>query len=670
MNSSIKIPLPVNEPIWSYAPGTAPRKELKEQLQKMLSDRIEIPLVIGGREIRTGDLGDCRCPHDREHLLGQYHKAGPVEVEMAVEASRRAWRDWSEMDWVSRASIFLKAAELLATKYRYILNGATMLGQSKTAYQAEIDSACELIDFYRFNPYFMAQIYGQQPESSPGTWNYVDYRALEGFVFAVTPFNFTSIAGNLPAAPALMGNTVLWKPASSAVYSAYFVTRLWAEAGLPDGVINFIPGSGAGVGTPVLEKTDLAGIHFTGSTAVFSGMWKFVGDHIRAYKSYPRLVGETGGKDFVFIHASADVDAAATALIRGAFEYQGQKCSAASRAYIPQSLWPSIRERLLDEIRTIRMGDITDFSNFMGAVIDKTAFDTIVGYLEYARKSPEAEILIGGGCDDSRGYFIETHGGPHHQPAFQADDGRDLRPRADRVCIRRRGLRRHAGTVPHRIGLCSYGRRYGHRPRGRHPGERGAEACRRELLHKRQTDRGRGRPATLRRRRGLGHERQGRFPHQFAPMDERPGGEGDLPSARGLQVSVHEREIADIAFPEETVANRALQTRIPAGTRKAYGKRNFEPREERKPYGSAVFHQPGKHLRRSQLQTSRRGPGKRRGDLGLGRGGKALHGLSVLVFGRQPGALPSQNPGRRRRAGEKTDPDFPGLPKRSARPVL
>ena len=407
MNSLVKIPLPVNEPILSYAPGTAPRNDLKEQLRKMLADRVEIPLIIGGQEIRTGDLGDCRCPHDRNHLLGRYHKAGPKEVEMAITAAAKAWREWSEMDWVSRAAIFLKAAELLVTKYRHVLNGATMLGQSKTAHQAEIDSACELIDFYRFNPYFMGQIYGQQPESAPGTWNYVDYRALEGFVFAVTPFNFTSIAGNLPAAPALMGNTVLWKPASSAVYSAYFISRLWAEAGLPDGVINFIPGSGAAVSTPVLEHPDLAGIHFTGSTAVFSGMWRFVGEHIRAYRSYPRLVGETGGKDFVFVHASADVDASATALIRGAFEYQGQKCSAASRAYIPRSLWPAIRQRLADEIATIRMGDITDFSNYMGAVIDKTAFDTIVGYVEYARNSSEAEILAGGGHDDTRGYFIE-----------------------------------------------------------------------------------------------------------------------------------------------------------------------------------------------------------------------------------------------------------------------
>lgn len=407
INALTRVPLPANEPVLSYAPGTPERKALKDQLNKMLSEEIEIPLIIGGKEMRTGDLGDCRCPHDHRHRLGRYHKAGAKEVDMAVAAAKASWRDWSELDWMSRAAVFLRAAELLATKYRFILNAATMLGQSKTAHQAEIDSACELIDFYRFNPYYMAQIYSQQPDSAPGTWNYMDYRALEGFVFAVTPFNFTSIAGNLPTSPAMMGNTVLWKPASSAVYSAYYLTLLWKEAGLPDGVINFIPGSGRFVGDPVLEKTDLAGVHFTGSTAVFQGMWKTIGANIMNYRNYPRIVGETGGKDFVFVHASADVDIVVTALIRGAFEYQGQKCSAASRAYIPDNLWPAIKTRLLDELRTVKMGDITDFSNFMGAVIDEAAFTSIVEYIEYAKKSGEAEILSGGGYDKSMGYFIE-----------------------------------------------------------------------------------------------------------------------------------------------------------------------------------------------------------------------------------------------------------------------
>jgi len=406
-NAIVRVPLPFNEKIYNYAPGSPEREALKAQLKKMLSEEIEIPLIIGGKEVHTGNLADCRCPHDHKHILARYHKAGPDEIDKAVEAAKKAWKDWSEMDWVSRASVFLRAAELLATKYRYILNAATMLVQSKTAHQAEIDSACELIDFYRFNPYYMSRIYTQQPDSSPSTWNYMEYRALEGFVFAVTPFNFTSITGNLPTSPAMMGNCVLWKPASSAVYSAYFLKELWKEAGLPDGVINFIPGPGRYVGDPVLEKPDLAGIHFTGSTVVFQSMWKTIGASIMNYRSYPRIVGETGGKDFIFVHASAEPEAVLTALLRGAFEYQGQKCSAASRAYIPSNLWPSLKQRMLDEIKTIKMGDVTDFTNFMGAIIDKLAYDSIVEYIEYAKKSSEAEIICGGNYDDSKGYFIE-----------------------------------------------------------------------------------------------------------------------------------------------------------------------------------------------------------------------------------------------------------------------
>ncbi len=407
INALVKIPTPFNEPVLSYAPGTPERKALKDQLAKMLSQQVEIPLLIGGKEVKSGDVGECRCPHDHGHILAKYHKAGAAEVEMAVEAAQTAWRDWSEMDWMSRAAIFLRAAELLATKYRFILNAATMLNQSKTAHQAEIDSACEVIDFYRFNPYYMSRIYAEQSESVPAVWNSMEFRALEGFVFAVSPFNFTAIAANLPTAPAMMGNTVLWKPASSAVYSSYFLTRLWKEAGLPDGVINFIPGSGRYVGDPVLEKPGLAGVHFTGSTSVFQGMWKTIGANIIKYRTYPRIVGETGGKDFIFVHASADVDSVVTALIRGAFEYQGQKCSAASRAYIPDDLWPAVQERMVDELKTIRMGDVTDFSNFMSAVIDEPAFDSIVEYIEYAKKSSEAEFVFGGKYDKSKGYFIE-----------------------------------------------------------------------------------------------------------------------------------------------------------------------------------------------------------------------------------------------------------------------
>jgi 1-pyrroline-5-carboxylate dehydrogenase len=407
MNAIIDIPTPFNEPVFSFAPGSPEKRALKKQLEKMLGEEIEIPLIIGGKEVKTGDFADCRCPHDHKHLLGRYHKAGPKELDMAVKEAKKAWKGWSEMSWTSRAAIFLRAAELLATKYRDVLNASTMLGQSKTAHQAEIDSACELIDFYRFNPYYMSQIYAQQPDSSTDTWNYMEYRALEGFIFAVTPFNFTSIAGNLPTSPAMMGNTVLWKPASSAVYSAYFLALLWKEAGLPDGVINFIPGPGRHIGDPVLEKPELAGVHFTGSTSVFQGMWKTISANLMKYKSYPRIVGETGGKDFVFVHASADPEAVVIALLRGAFEYQGQKCSAASRAYIPSNLWPSIRDGLLKEVNSIKMGDITDFTNFIGAVIDKPAFDSIVEYIEYAKKSKEAEIIQGGAYDGSKGYFIE-----------------------------------------------------------------------------------------------------------------------------------------------------------------------------------------------------------------------------------------------------------------------
>ncbi len=419
MNGVIKIPRPANEPVMIFAPGSPEKESLKAELRRMLDEEIEIPLIIGGKEIATGNFADCRCPHDHNHVLGRYHKAGPDEIILAIEEAKKAWKGWSEMDWISRASIFLRAAELLAKKYRDVLNASTMLGQSKTVHQAEIDAACELIDFYRYNPYYMQKIYEEQPDSSHGVWNYVEYRALEGFVFAVTPFNFTSIAGNLPTSPAMMGNVVLWKPASSAVYSAYFIMQLLREAGVPDGVINFIPGPGRYVGDPVLEKADLAGVHFTGSTAVFQDMWKTIGSSIMNYKTYPRIVGETGGKDFVFVHSSTDVEAAVTALIRGAYEYQGQKCSAASRAYIPADIWPAFKDQLIDELKTLKMGDPTDFSNFMAAVIDKAAFDSIVEYIEFAKNSETAQIIFGGDYDDSNGYFIAPTvvvvTDPHHK---------------------------------------------------------------------------------------------------------------------------------------------------------------------------------------------------------------------------------------------------------------
>ena len=407
-NSIPNVPKPINEPIMSYAPGSSERASLKARLKELLRREIEIPLVIGGKRVKTGSLGDCRCPHDHAHLLGRYHKAGPTEIERAVSAARKAWPEWSRMPWNERAAIFLRAAELLAGPWRETLNAATMLAQSKNAFQAEIDSACELIDFWRFNPWYAQAIYAQQPPYSPtGTWNYVEQRPLEGFVFAVTPFNFTSIAGNLPTAPAMMGNTVLWKPASSAVYSAWYLIELLREAGLPHGVINFVPGSGGSVGDPVLASPELAGIHFTGSTAVFQGMWTTVGRNIARYHGYPRIVGETGGKDFVVAHSSADVDALAVGLTRGAFEYQGQKCSAASRAYVPKSLWPKLRNRLYGMLDSLKMGDVQDFSNFINAVIDRASYESITAYIKQAKRAAGARVDYGGGFDDKVGYYVQ-----------------------------------------------------------------------------------------------------------------------------------------------------------------------------------------------------------------------------------------------------------------------
>ncbi len=406
-NGVFHIPAPRNEPVLSYAPGAPERAALQARLAELSSQEIEIPLLIGGREVRTGRIAEARVPHRHAQRLARWHQAGPAEVEAAIEAAARARRTWAAMDPFDRAAVFLRAADLLAGPWRQTLNAATMLGQSKTPHQAEIDSACEVIDFWRFNPYFMERILEDQPLSSPGQWNRAEYRALEGFVLAVTPFNFTSIAANLPTAPALMGNTVLWKPASSAVYSAWHVMKLLEAAGLPPGVVSFVPGPGHAVGDPALASPDLGGLHFTGSTATFQGMWRTIGENVGRYRSYPRIVGETGGKGFVFVHPSADPDAAAAALVRGAFEYQGQKCSAVSRAYVPEGMWPRLRERLLGMVAEIRMGDVEDFSTFMGAVIDREAFERIRRYVAIAKESAEAKILAGGRTFDAKGFFVE-----------------------------------------------------------------------------------------------------------------------------------------------------------------------------------------------------------------------------------------------------------------------
>ncbi len=408
INALYKIPHAENERVLTYAPGTPERESVKKVLDELMGKEIEIPVIIGGEEIYTGRTGKVTCPHDHGHVLATYHMAGEKEIRAAVDAALKARKKWREMPVDARAAIFKKMAVLLSKPYGDLLNAATMLGQSKTIFQAEIDSACELIDFFNFNTYYMSEIYKNQPDYSPaGTWNQLEYRPLEGFVFALTPFNFTSIAGNLPTAPAIMGNTVVWKPSRTQMYSAYFLMKLFKAAGLPDGVINFLPGSGKEIGDIVLKHPDLAGVHFTGSTEVFQHVWKTVGTHIADYKSYPRLVGETGGKDFIFAHESADVESLATAMVRGAFEYQGQKCSAASRAYIPANLWEALKEKYVEMVRTVKMGSPLDFTNFMNAVIDEAAFDKIVSYIEYAKESPDAEIITGGGYDKSRGYFIE-----------------------------------------------------------------------------------------------------------------------------------------------------------------------------------------------------------------------------------------------------------------------
>lgn len=406
-NALFQFAHPANEPVKEYRPCSPEREALVRELDRQSKEVVEIPIIIGGKEVRTGDMGEVVMPHDHNHVIARYHKVGEKEVNMAIEAAMKAKKDWENTPWVERASIMAKIGQLLATKYRARINASCMLGQSKNAFQAEIDSACETIDFFRFNNYYAGNLYSEQPSSTPDQLNRVEYRPLEGFIMAVTPFNFTSIASNLNMTPALMGNTTIWKPSGTALLSNYHIMQIAMEAGLPAGVVNFLPGRGSLIGNVALNNPNLAGIHFTGSTATFQGLWKGVGMNINNYKSYPRLVGETGGKDFIFAHSSANPREVACAIVRGAFEYQGQKCSAASRAYVPASMWKEVKDIVGDMLGTIKMGDVADFSNYVNAVIDEASFDNCKGYIDRAKASADAEIVFGGNCDKSVGYFVE-----------------------------------------------------------------------------------------------------------------------------------------------------------------------------------------------------------------------------------------------------------------------
>ena len=408
MNNSIYVfPKPENEPVKGYAPGSPERKEIRKALDELYNTVTEIPVIIGGKEVKTNDMGEIVMPTENKHVLARYHKVGEKEVKAAIAAAMKAHEEWANTPWMDRASVMLKIATLIAGKYRYLINAATMLGQGKTTMQAEIDSACELVDFLRYNTYYASQIYSDQPCSPEGQLNYVNYRAMEGFVLAITPFNFTSIAGNLCLSPALMGNVCLWKPSTTSLLSNYILMKIYKEAGLPDGVINFLPGSGSLIGKVAFADENLSGVHFTGSTGTFNNFWKAIGNNIASYRTYPKIVGETGGKDFIFVHKSADVDQVATAIVRGAFEFQGQKCSAASRAYVPKSMWPAVQKAVGRMLKEIKMGDVRDFSAFVNAVIDEASFDNCMNYINHAKKSRDAEIVLGGNGDKSKGWFVE-----------------------------------------------------------------------------------------------------------------------------------------------------------------------------------------------------------------------------------------------------------------------
>ena len=406
-NALFQFKRPENEPVYGYLPGSAELKLLQAELQRQREIQVEIPVIIGGKEIKTGKMGKVVMPHNHQHILAAFHMVGEQEVRMAIDEALKAKVKWANLPWMERCSIMERVAELISKKYRYVLNAATMLGQGKNIFQAEIDSACEIIDFLRFNNFYASEIYADQPGSSSGMINRTEHRPLEGFVYAISPFNFTAIAGNLNMSPVVMGNVTVWKPATTAVLSGYYLMKVFQEAGVPDGVVNFLPGQGAVISNVVINHSELAGIHFTGSTGTFNGLWKQIGENLANYRSYPKIVGETGGKDFIFAHSSADIESLVVAIVRGAFEYQGQKCSAASRAYIPQSLWPAVKEKMIAMMSRIKMGDIEDPATFVGAMIDEKAFDGVKAYIDRAKQSSDAEIIAGGHCDKSTGYFIE-----------------------------------------------------------------------------------------------------------------------------------------------------------------------------------------------------------------------------------------------------------------------
>jgi len=408
MNNAIfRFANPGNEPVKAYAPGSSEKSDLKKAISQVSSEEWDIPLIIGGKEIRTGNTGKVVMPHDHKHALATYHKAGEKEVQMAIDAAMKAHKEWSELPWIERATVMMRVAELFSTKYRYLLNASVMMGQSKSPFQAEIDAPCELIDFLRYSAFYAGQIYADQPYSEKGILNRMEYRALEGFVFSLSPFNFTSIASNLNMGPAMMGNVCVWKPSTTAIHSNYLLMKVFQEAGVPDGVVNFIPGQGSVIGKVITASSDLAGFHFTGSTATFNTLWRQMGNNLETYKSYPKIVGETGGKNFIFVHPSSPTQEVAAAIVRGAFEYQGQKCSATSRAYIPKSLWKEIKDQIGDMLSEIKMGPPQDFTNFFNAVIDEASFDNIKTYIDYANQASDADIIFGGKCDKSVGYFVE-----------------------------------------------------------------------------------------------------------------------------------------------------------------------------------------------------------------------------------------------------------------------